>query len=135
MLNGLLDWMGIASAPLPSAAVVFGGIVCERASQWEPFRNAIVDAHPWCSGCGCTTRKLLTLHHIEPYQLHVKYPHLFPLDRELDASNVCVLCESPTLNCHLWLGHFGSFADSFNPRVVVDAATAVAGWTAAARRR
>lgn len=64
----------------------------------------------------CGGKDKLEVHHIKPFHLH---PEL-----ELDPSNLIVLCESGGggLNCHLAIGHLGSYK-SFNVDVVNDSAT------------
>jgi hypothetical protein len=39
-----------------------------------------------------------------------------------DPAVFVTLCEKPSMNCHLWIGHLGDFK-SRNPNVLQDAAT------------
>lgn len=82
-----------------------------RSGKWAKVRAEHLRVKDKCSVCGGI--KDLTVHHIKPF-------HLFP-DLELDPTNLISLCEgNPVLNCHLFVGHLGSFK-SWNPDVVKDA--------------
>jgi 5-methylcytosine-specific restriction protein A len=84
-----------------------------RSGRWPTVRKEHLEKHPYCAVCGGTEKR--EVHHREPFHLN---PEL-----ELDPSNLVTLCESGKggLNCHLALGHLGSFK-SFNAEVVTDAA-------------
>jgi hypothetical protein len=82
-------------------------------------------AHDVCACCGC--RLHLQVHHIKPF-------HLWPSLELQDGTGVApatggagatpnfiTLCMGP-FECHLEIGHAGSFRSEGNPRVVEDAA-------------
>lgn len=71
--------------------VQFDLLLESRSPKWRAFRNAIVEAHPYCAMCG--TKLELQVHHKVPY--HIK-PEL-----ELVESNCCVLCR----DCHFYWAH------------------------------
>lgn len=71
----------------------------KRSDKWPAVREAYIKDHPTCENCGGSEK--LIVHHKLPV-------HLFP-ERELDLTNLKTLCESKTINCHLWHGHLGSF--------------------------
>ena len=85
-----------------------------RSPKWQAFCNHVIDKHPVCIVCGNKNRKKLVGHHRIPY-------HLRP-DLELVESNVAVICEDGpgNLNCHLVIGHRGSFQD-YNENLDADA--------------
>jgi hypothetical protein len=83
-----------------------------RSDKWPEFRKNWFKEHgEFCRLCG--GKEKVELHHIQPF-------HLAP-NLELAEVNVIALCESEKggLNCHLAIGHLGSFK-SFNPTVVAD---------------
>jgi len=84
-----------------------------RAAGWPELRDRWLKDHPHCAYCGRGTR--LAVHH--------KYPVSWPRGTELELSenNLITLCEWPTMNCHLWIGHLGDWS-SRNPTVETDAA-------------
>jgi hypothetical protein len=83
-----------------------------RSGKWATVRKHFLEANPTCAVCGGTDR--LEVHHIFPF-------HLDP-EKELDPTNLITLCEGQRfgLNCHLLMGHLGSFRD-VNPDVTSDA--------------
>lgn len=85
-----------------------------RSSKWSKVRNNLVAERVKCAACGGEER--LEVHHIKPFHLH---PEL-----ELEPSNLIVLCESGSggMNCHLAIGHLGSYK-SFNVEVINDSAS------------
>jgi 5-methylcytosine-specific restriction endonuclease McrA len=85
-----------------------------RSSKWSKVRNNLVVEKVVCAVCGGGEK--LEVHHIKPFHLH---PEL-----ELEPSNLIVLCESNKggMNCHLAVGHLGSYK-SFNVDVITDSAT------------
>ena len=85
-----------------------------RSSKWSGVRKKFVAKHPTCAACGRPNK--LEVHHIKPFHLH---PEL-----ELEFSNLMTLCEHRDTKCHFTQGHLGDW-HSFNPDVVVDAATAL----------
>lgn len=83
-----------------------------RSPQWPKVRRAFLKKHPHCFVCLGT--KHLNVHHKLPF-------HLDPA-LELDETNLITLCEGKkTVNCHLIFGHWGDFAEKYNPHVVEDA--------------
>jgi len=82
-----------------------------RSPQWSKERAAWLQDHPTCEACG--TREMLVVHHEHPYQY---FPEL-----ELSWSNFMTLCEHPSRNCHLNIGHSGDFR-AWNPNARTDAA-------------
>jgi len=74
--------------------------------------KGLIDAHPYCSLCGNKNRAVLVCHHVEPVWVNP--------ERELDETNIIVLCEKsevlPGFSCHLSGGHLGSFR-LWNPRI------------------
>jgi 5-methylcytosine-specific restriction enzyme A len=84
-----------------------------RSSHWPTVRKRHLAANPCCAVCGGTEK--LEVHHRQPFHLN---PAL-----ELDPANLITLCEANKggVNCHLFVGHLGSFK-AFNPAVEADAA-------------
>jgi hypothetical protein len=83
-----------------------GALGHARSPHWHAVREAHITREPTCQGCGLSHG--LNVHHVKPFHLH--------RDLELDPANLITLCESAGHNCHLWLGHLGSWK-SFNARV------------------
>lgn len=85
----------------------------KRSSKWPGVRKAHLKANPTCAVC--SGKKKLEVHHINPFHLHKEL--------ELDPTNFITLCENKAdgVNCHLAVGHLGSFK-SFNVEVQADAA-------------
>lgn len=86
----------------PSPIPILGGA---RSPQWDRVRDNLVKLHPYCL-C-CDLRRNLEVHHIIPF-------HIAP-ERELDPSNLIVLCTV----CHFLFGHFRNWS-LYNPDVVAD---------------
>jgi hypothetical protein len=84
----------------------------ERSSKWPALEKQWLKDHPTCAACGGTDK--LEVHHKMPF-------HLEPA-KELDPANLITLCESGShgVNCHLLVGHRGSFK-KYNPIVDQDA--------------
>jgi 5-methylcytosine-specific restriction endonuclease McrA len=80
----------------------------KRSPEWDNVRNKFILQNGKCAACDST--KELQVHHIQPFHLH---PEL-----ELDAKNLITLCMSDE-NCHLSIGHGGSFK-AYNSNVVED---------------
>lgn len=80
-----------------------------RSPEWRTVRDAHLAEFGECAACG--SKKSLQVHHIKPFHLH---PEL-----ELESSNLITLCMEEW-NCHLSLGHGGSFR-SYNPNITSDA--------------
>jgi hypothetical protein len=88
-----------------------------RSPHWPAARATHLKEHPTCANCGGTVK--LEVHHIRPFHLH---PEL-----ELEPTNFITLCEAGHggVNCHLAVGHLGSFK-SFNVDVASDSAAYLA---------
>ena len=101
----LLEVLGLQRSKVP------GNV--KRSGHWPFVRQVHLDHNPTCACCGGI--KKIEVHHISPF-------HLDP-DKELDFSNLITLCEdnSNGIDCHLAMGHLGSFK-SWNVDVVKDAA-------------
>lgn len=83
----------------------------KRSDEWPKVRAEHLKKHPKCAACGGD--KKLNVHHIVPFHDN---PEL-----ELEPSNFITLCvANKWLNCHLCIGHIGSFKND-NPNVVKDA--------------
>lgn len=106
----MLQWLRDLAGHLTAA--VTGRVYSRRSSRWPAVRAAVLKECPDCSCCGRTGN--LIVHHIRPF-------HLFP-ELELERSNLQVLCEGRTFNCHLWVGHLGDFQSGWNPDSIEDAA-------------
>lgn len=81
-----------------------------RSGRWPAVRKAHLAVHNYCAGC--YRKEELEVHHIIP--VHVD------AGLELEPTNLLTLCQGPTLNCHLWLGHLGHWR-SWNRSVRRDA--------------
>ena len=88
--------------------MIFGAL---RSSKWSDVRNQFLKQNPTCAICGKTDKKVLAVHHKQPFHLH---PEL-----ELDPSNLITLCESAGMHCHITFGHLGNFK-SFNINILDD---------------
>lgn len=86
-------------------------VLARRSPRWRSLELATLRANPTCGAC--PNKSHLQVHHIFPFHLH---PEL-----ELDPDNLVVLCEAPGQDCHLLIGHSGTFA-GFNPDVRAHAA-------------
>jgi 5-methylcytosine-specific restriction enzyme A len=88
-------------------------VVRQRSTKWAAIRRKHLRIYPACACCGGITN--LEVHHLQPYHL---YPQL-----ELELSNLLTLCEAGKngMNCHLLVGHLGSYY-SANKNAVEDAA-------------
>ncbi len=85
----------------------------KRSGRWPAVRANFLKVNPKCAVCGRSDS--IEVHHVRPFHMH---PEL-----ELDPSNLISLCESKWfggLNCHLLVGHLGSFK-SWNVTVKDDA--------------
>ena len=84
-----------------------------RSPKWPRVRAGHLARFPTCAACGGSKR--LEVHHVHPFHLEAGL--------ELEPSNLITLCEAKAngLNCHLALGHLGSYR-SFNAQVAADAA-------------
>ena len=80
----------------------------KRSDEWPKVEKAHLATQDFCAACG--SEKRLQVHHICPFNDN---PAL-----ELDPTNLITLCMD-TLECHLKIGHGGSFKQ-FNPNVVTD---------------
>lgn len=70
-----------------------------RSPQWRALRQRFLRAHPVCEACGRLEK--LNVHHIIPVHHRT--------DLELEWENLLTLCEWPTWNCHLRIGHRGNW--------------------------
>jgi len=91
-----------------------------RSPKWAYFRTKLLVKHraagKGCEACG--SKVGLQLHHIVPFNVNPK--------RELDPTNIIVLCEFVGgLECHELLGH-GDNWKRYNPRIREDAAALMA---------
>lgn len=86
-----------------------------RSPKWAALRKRFVKKHPLCAGCGRKDR--LNVHHIIP--IHER------IDLELEWNNLLTLCEWPTWNCHLRIGHRGNWKlfDEFAADVALEVRT------------
>ncbi len=86
----------------------------KRSGSWSRVRASFLTKNPECAACG--SKKKLEVHHVVPF-------FLAP-ERELDETNLIVLCEAKTngVTCHLFFGHLGSYR-SYNIDVREDAAS------------
>lgn len=122
------NWIHAGSTPVRDAIVttmnrfitcihdaILGKPVALRSSRWETVRKHFLRTQTTCAACGIDKR--LQVHHIKPFHLN---PRL-----ELDPQNLIVLCEYPSRNCHLNVGHHGNWKAE-NPNVVQEAALALA---------
>jgi hypothetical protein len=80
-----------------------------RSPKWTRFAKEYLSKNSFCRCCGST--RFLVPHHIIPYWVDSS--------KELDWDNLITLCETPALNCHLFIGHLKLF-QSWNPDVVED---------------
>lgn len=94
----------VAAAAIRETVKRFG-----RSAHWRVVEKNHLESYPECAACGGAKR--LQVHHIEPF-------HLRP-ELELEPTNLITLCMG-RLECHLTIGHGGSFR-AFNPNVVRDA--------------
>ena len=87
-----------------------------RSPHWQKVRNDFLAKHKACAACGST--KNLQAHHCVPFNVDPS--------RELDPTNLIVLCEPiGPRGCHCRRGHLGNYR-KWNPNVVADAAKALA---------
>jgi len=86
------------------------GISTQRSGKWPTVEKHFREEHPTCAACG--GNKNINIHHIHPF-------HIDPA-LELDPNNLLTLCMGK-LECHLQIGHAGSFKQ-YNPNVRRDAA-------------
>ena len=82
----------------------------KRSSKWRGLRKKFIQGKT-CAVCEGKTK--LEVHHIIPFSLDPT--------KELDETNLIVLCEGRAhLTCHLIVGHGGNYRD-YNPDCVKDA--------------
>lgn len=83
----------------------------KRDPAWKKLRQEFIDENGGaCAVCGLTTN--LEVHHIVP--LHKDR------SRELDKTNLIVLCENKSIFCHFVFGHLMHWWTA-NPTVIKDA--------------
>lgn len=108
MIETIRSWFGLGNPePLPMPAVK--PEEGKRSPQWPKVRAEHLRKEPCCRACGA--REKLEVHHIWPFS----WPGGQGL--ELEPANLVTLCESPSHNCHLWVGHLGDYR-SRNPDVL-----------------
>ena len=78
----------------------------KRSPKWPALRRKWLKKFSACAYC--LGEVSLEVHHVLPF-------HLFPA-RELDETNLMTLCEAKGKNCHLNIGHLGSWA-KYNKKV------------------
>lgn len=74
------------------------GTGVKRSSHWPTLEKHFLEEYSTCAACG--SKKRLNVHHCMPFHLDPKL--------ELDPNNLITLCMD-TKECHLHLGHGGSF--------------------------
>ena len=82
-----------------------------RSTQWPEVRRRFLLEHPNCAWCGGT--EFPEAHHEMPFHLDPKL--------ELDPNNLIHLCEDPTKQCHLHVGHKDNWKN-YNAHVAQDCA-------------
>ena len=90
----------------------------ERSPHWPAVEHAHLKEQPTCAACGGD--KNLNVHHKKPFHL---YPEL-----ELEPTNLITLCMDGDKDCHIKLGHGGSFK-AYNPNVEPDVAEVKASFS------
>ena len=90
----------------------------ERSPKWPSTQDRHLKMHPTCAACGGTTN--VNVHHKKPFHL---YPEL-----ELEPTNLITLCMDGDKDCHIKLGHGGSFK-AYNPNVEPDVAEVKASFS------
>jgi len=84
-------------------------IETKRSPHWPTVEHNHIKSNPLCAACGGTEH--LNVHHKKPF-------HLFP-ELELEPTNLITLCMDGDKDCHIKLGHGGSFK-AYNPNVEED---------------
>ena len=85
-----------------------------RSNHWPTVRKAHLKDQPACAACGGTS--FLQVHH--------KLPFNEDPSKELDPTNFITLCMGSKFECHVKIGHGGSFK-MYNPNVEADAKEAL----------
>lgn len=80
-----------------------------RSTEWPRVEKEHLQRQPACVACGHTEH--VQVHHVKPFHLH---PQL-----ELEPTNLITLCEAPSRDHHLLLGHLDEW-ESFNEHVHAD---------------
>lgn len=106
------DKRPIYVGPMPCEIQEFLPMGSPRSGKWPAVRNKVLEERGVCLACGCTDHTILSVHHIKPF-------HLFP-ELELEPTNLVVLCEGASLNCHFAFGHLLDWK-AYNPEVIKDA--------------
>lgn len=102
MISTLLQAVGLQTNPKTQGR--------KRSPKWSALSSKVIaKAGGICAACGRVHQP--NAHHIKPFNV---FPEL-----ELEESNIIVLGEGGTINCHLWIGHNGRW-DTYNPDVVED---------------
>lgn len=68
-----------------------------RHKDWYKKSRIFITKQPWCSACGVKELKNLVVHHKIPV-------HIAP-ELEMVETNWKVICETPSMNCHLYIAH------------------------------
>lgn len=119
ILTVVLTFSALVYGCLPNAEPMALGASQSRSSQWPKVRAAYLAKHPKCESCGGTSG--LQIHHCLPFKAAGNEDEDGDgITNELDPDNLITLCTGDTCNCHLWIGHAGSFK-TFNPNVREDA--------------
>jgi 5-methylcytosine-specific restriction endonuclease McrA len=84
----------------------------ERSPHWPTVQHKHLKLQPNCAVCGGNVN--LNVHHKKPF-------HLFP-ELELEPTNLITLCMDGDKDCHIKIGHGGSFK-AYNPNVEEDVKT------------
>ena len=78
----------------------------QRSQEWDRVRTAHLKISGQNNCAVCNETQILQVHHIVPFHLcHLVYRG----DLELDERNLMTLCEVPTNNHHLLLGHLSDW--------------------------
>ena len=102
------------------ADVNAGSLSAPRSSKWPAVRNEHVRLFPACAACG-RIEKGNNVHHEIPCEKDGQGDADGDgIINELDPDNLITLCVGETCNCHLWIGHSGSWK-TYNPNVREDA--------------
>jgi 5-methylcytosine-specific restriction enzyme A len=78
----------------------------ERSPLWAGIRKKFLKTQPKCQYCGGL--ESLEVHHVIPFHID--------RTKELDKTNLITLCEAENKQCHLRIGHFGSWK-KINPDI------------------
>jgi 5-methylcytosine-specific restriction enzyme A len=105
MLKYLLHGINLVRCKLKDVSLV------KRSGKWRTIEKHFIAINSVCSACG--GNKNLEAHHIIPFHINKNL--------ELDPNNLITLCMGINRDCHLLIGHGGSFR-RINANSVADAA-------------